>query len=55
MGDQTSGCQKIGPGPGPAAISERLCGNGQSNPCDVNAECVVERDGSISCVVRRQA
>uniref|UniRef100_A0A8B9HMV4 Thrombospondin 4a n=1 Tax=Astyanax mexicanus TaxID=7994 RepID=A0A8B9HMV4_ASTMX len=36
-GDQIRGCS-------------RQCGNGQTNPCDVNAECVVERDGSISCV-----
>ncbi|KAM4616945.1 thrombospondin-4a [Polymixia lowei] len=37
-GDQVSGCQ-----------AQRLCANGQPNPCDPNAECVVERDGSISC------
>uniref|UniRef100_A0A8D3EBM2 Thrombospondin 4a n=1 Tax=Scophthalmus maximus TaxID=52904 RepID=A0A8D3EBM2_SCOMX len=30
----------------------RLCPNGQPNPCDANAECVVERDGSISCRVK---
>uniref|UniRef100_A0AAZ3QIA7 Thrombospondin 4a n=1 Tax=Oncorhynchus tshawytscha TaxID=74940 RepID=A0AAZ3QIA7_ONCTS len=30
----------------------RLCGNGQPNPCDSNAQCVVERDGSVSCEVR---
>ncbi|XP_067294266.1 thrombospondin-4a isoform X2 [Pseudorasbora parva] len=47
-GDQNSGCKSAGPGPAP--ISDRLCGNGQPNPCDINAECVVERDGSISCV-----
>lgn len=52
-----------GPGPGSdtgdgsgtaisAAISSRQCGNGQPNPCDVNAECVIERDGSISCVCK---
>uniref|UniRef100_A0AAR2L0K3 Thrombospondin 4a n=1 Tax=Pygocentrus nattereri TaxID=42514 RepID=A0AAR2L0K3_PYGNA len=35
-GDQVSGC--------------RQCGNAQTNPCDINAECIVERDGSISCV-----
>lgn len=40
-GDQVGGCH-----------GSRLCPNGQPNPCDVNAECVVERDGSISCVVR---
>ncbi|XP_056601769.1 thrombospondin-4a [Triplophysa dalaica] len=50
MGDQTNGCQNIDPGLGPASISERVCGNGQPNPCDINAECVVERDGSISCL-----
>ncbi|XP_041642868.1 thrombospondin-4a isoform X1 [Cheilinus undulatus] len=38
-GDQVSGCQ-----------GTRLCPDGQPNPCDVNAECVVERDGSISCM-----
>ncbi|KAL0192821.1 hypothetical protein M9458_011117, partial [Cirrhinus mrigala] len=43
-GDQTSGCIKTGLDP--AAPTERLCGNGQPNPCDINAECVVERDGS---------
>uniref|UniRef100_A0AAR2KVZ4 Thrombospondin 4a n=1 Tax=Pygocentrus nattereri TaxID=42514 RepID=A0AAR2KVZ4_PYGNA len=30
--------------------SSRQCGNAQTNPCDINAECIVERDGSISCV-----
>ncbi|XP_073716736.1 thrombospondin-4a [Misgurnus anguillicaudatus] len=48
-GDQTSGCTKIGPSHVNAG-PDRLCGNGQPNPCDINAECVVERDGSISCV-----
>ncbi|KAM6965183.1 thrombospondin-4a [Aplochiton taeniatus] len=38
-GDQRSGCR-----------GERLCANGQPNPCDAKAECVVERDGSISCM-----
>ncbi|XP_051924791.1 thrombospondin-4a [Hippocampus zosterae] len=37
-GDQASGCQ-----------GTRLCSNGQPNPCDANAECVVQRDGSIGC------
>lgn len=37
-GDQVRGCQ-----------GSRLCPNGQPNPCDINAECIVERDGSISC------
>lgn len=55
-GDPTSGCNQISdPGSGsldPASLTTRLCGNGQRNPCDVNAECIVERDGSLSCVVR---
>ncbi|XP_034450552.1 thrombospondin-4a isoform X1 [Hippoglossus hippoglossus] len=38
-GDQVIGCQ-----------GTRLCPNGKPNPCDANAECVVLRDGSISCV-----
>ncbi|KAM3611903.1 uncharacterized protein V6R79_025596 [Siganus canaliculatus] len=38
-GDQSRGCR-----------GTRLCPNGQPNPCHANAECVVERDGSISCV-----
>ncbi|KAM9858494.1 thrombospondin-4a [Aulostomus maculatus] len=38
-GDQVSGCQ-----------GSRLCPNGQPNPCDKNAECVMQRDGSIACV-----
>nr|XP_024660256.1 thrombospondin-4-B [Maylandia zebra] len=38
-GDQNTGCH-----------GTRLCPNGQPNPCDINAECVVERDGSISCM-----
>ncbi|XP_028851317.1 thrombospondin-4a [Denticeps clupeoides] len=37
-GDQQRGCH-----------GDRLCGNGEPNPCDANADCVVERDGSISC------
>ncbi|XP_066509561.1 thrombospondin-4-B-like [Hoplias malabaricus] len=47
-GDQLSGCRPIGPGSGSG--TGRKCGNGQTNPCDVNAECIVERDRSISCV-----
>ncbi|KAG7477060.1 hypothetical protein MATL_G00089220 [Megalops atlanticus] len=39
VGDQVKGCKP-----------ERSCGNSLLNPCDVNAECKVERDGSISCV-----
>ncbi|XP_018614998.1 thrombospondin-4-B-like [Scleropages formosus] len=38
-GSQGSGCQ-------PA----KMCANGRENPCDPNGRCVVERDGSISCV-----
>uniref|UniRef100_H3C524 EGF-like domain-containing protein n=1 Tax=Tetraodon nigroviridis TaxID=99883 RepID=H3C524_TETNG len=38
-GDQVKGCQ-----------NSRLCPDGQPSPCDANAECIVERDGSISCV-----
>ncbi|KAG7318429.1 hypothetical protein KOW79_018184 [Hemibagrus wyckioides] len=52
-GDQTSGCKPLPlPGPSviPAPLTTRLCGNGQRNPCDPNAECIVERDGSLSCV-----
>ncbi|KAK2837350.1 hypothetical protein Q5P01_014562 [Channa striata] len=37
-GDQVRGCH-----------GTRLCPNGQQNPCHANADCVVERDGSISC------
>uniref|UniRef100_A0A8C7DP03 Thrombospondin 4b n=1 Tax=Oncorhynchus kisutch TaxID=8019 RepID=A0A8C7DP03_ONCKI len=28
---------------------ERSCGNSLTNPCDVNAQCFQERDGSITC------
>ncbi|XP_026177296.1 thrombospondin-4a [Mastacembelus armatus] len=38
-GDQVTGCH-----------GTRLCPNGQPNSCHTNAECIVERDGSISCV-----
>ncbi|KAG7243990.1 hypothetical protein INR49_006151 [Caranx melampygus] len=38
-GDQVGGCH-----------GSRLCPNGQPNPCDPNAECIVERDGSITCM-----
>uniref|UniRef100_A0AAY5EJG8 Thrombospondin 4a n=1 Tax=Electrophorus electricus TaxID=8005 RepID=A0AAY5EJG8_ELEEL len=37
-GDQGSGCRPTG------------LGSSYPNPCDANAECVVERDGSVSCV-----
>lgn len=39
-GDQVKGCKP-----------EISCGNSLTNPCDVNAQCVRERDGSISCQV----
>lgn len=42
-GDQVRGCQ-----------GTRLCPNGDPNPCDANGECIVQRDGSITCVVRIQ-
>uniref|UniRef100_A0A8C5AAL7 Thrombospondin 4a n=1 Tax=Gadus morhua TaxID=8049 RepID=A0A8C5AAL7_GADMO len=38
-GDQKQGC-----------LGQGFCLNGQPNPCDPNADCVVERDGRISCV-----
>uniref|UniRef100_A0A665WD55 Thrombospondin 4a n=1 Tax=Echeneis naucrates TaxID=173247 RepID=A0A665WD55_ECHNA len=38
-GDQVGGCR-----------GTRLCPNGQPNPCDPNAECIVARDGTIGCV-----
>ncbi|KAF3695867.1 Thrombospondin-4-B [Channa argus] len=38
-GDQVIDCHGI-----------RLCLNGQPNPCHAKAECVIERDGSISCM-----
>lgn len=39
-GDQVKGCKP-----------EMSCGNSLTNPCDINAQCSVERDGSISCQV----
>lgn len=39
-GDQVKGCKP-----------ELSCGNSLTNPCDVNAQCILERDGSISCQV----
>ncbi|MBN3283035.1 TSP4 protein, partial [Polyodon spathula] len=39
IGDQAKGCRP-----------ERSCGNGQLNTCHIHAQCVVERDGNISCV-----
>uniref|UniRef100_A0A4W5MBK4 Thrombospondin 4b n=1 Tax=Hucho hucho TaxID=62062 RepID=A0A4W5MBK4_9TELE len=38
IGDQVKGCKP-----------ERSCGNSLTNPCDVNAQCIQERDGSITC------
>ncbi|XP_035247245.1 thrombospondin-4-B [Anguilla anguilla] len=38
-GDQVKGCKP-----------EKSCGNSLQNPCDVNAQCIMERDGSISCM-----
>ncbi|CAK6970528.1 thrombospondin-4a [Scomber scombrus] len=38
-GDQVRGCQ-----------GTRFCPNGEPNPCDANGECIVQRDGSITCV-----
>lgn len=39
-GDQVKGCEP-----------ELSCGNSLTNPCDTNAQCFRERDGSISCQV----
>ncbi|KAK1176504.1 thrombospondin-4-like isoform X2 [Acipenser oxyrinchus oxyrinchus] len=39
IGDQAKGCRP-----------ERSCGNGQLNTCHIHAQCVVERDGDISCM-----
>lgn len=39
-GDQVKGCKP-----------EISCGNSLTNPCDVNAQCIPERDGSITCQV----
>lgn len=39
IGDQAKGCRP-----------ERSCGNGKLNTCHIHAQCVVERDGDISCV-----
>jgi hypothetical protein len=42
VGDQASGCQ-------PRA--QRFCPDGSPSPCHEKADCVLERDGSRSCVV----
>lgn len=39
-GDQVKGCKP-----------EISCGNSLTNPCDINAQCIVERDGSVFCQV----
>ena len=39
-GDQVKGCKP-----------EISCGNSLTNPCDVNAQCIPERDGSVTCQV----
>ncbi|XP_062398863.1 thrombospondin-4a [Sardina pilchardus] len=50
-GDQVRGCspdtgrQQSGPG----TTGDRRCSDGRPNPCDENAECIVEADGSITC------
>ncbi|XP_066422226.1 cartilage oligomeric matrix protein isoform X1 [Molothrus aeneus] len=43
VGDQISGCRS------PTATGARRCPNGEISPCHEKAECVVERDGSLSC------
>lgn len=43
VGDQVSGCK---------SQSVRRCPNGEISPCHEKAECIVERDGSLSCAVR---
>uniref|UniRef100_A0A8C5BYL9 Thrombospondin-4 n=1 Tax=Gadus morhua TaxID=8049 RepID=A0A8C5BYL9_GADMO len=37
-GDQVKGCKP-----------EMSCGNSLTNPCDINANCNIERDGSVTC------
>ncbi|CAO2592990.1 Thbs4 [Lemmus lemmus] len=39
-GDQTRGCK-----------TERNCRNPELNPCSVNAQCIEERQGDVTCVV----
>uniref|UniRef100_A0A803V2X5 Cartilage oligomeric matrix protein n=1 Tax=Ficedula albicollis TaxID=59894 RepID=A0A803V2X5_FICAL len=43
VGDQSSGCRSQ------AAPGARRCPNGEISPCHEKAECIVERDGSLSC------
>lgn len=40
IGDQTRGCKM-----------ERNCRNPELNPCSVNAQCIEERQGDVTCVV----
>lgn len=42
VGDQASGCQRR---------SQRFCPDGTPSPCHEKADCILERDGSRSCVV----
>ncbi|XP_050766353.1 cartilage oligomeric matrix protein [Gymnogyps californianus] len=41
VGDQVTGCK---------SQTVRRCPNGEISPCHEKAQCIVERDGSISCV-----
>ncbi|XP_074158958.1 cartilage oligomeric matrix protein isoform X3 [Sminthopsis crassicaudata] len=41
VGDQASGCRRR---------NQRICPNGEPSPCHENADCILERDGSTSCV-----
>ncbi|XP_068020846.1 cartilage oligomeric matrix protein [Melanerpes formicivorus] len=43
VGDQVSGCR---------SQNVRRCPNGEISPCHEQAECIVERDGSLSCACR---
>lgn len=42
VGDQASGCRRR---------PQRFCPDGTPSPCHEKADCVLERDGSRSCVV----
>lgn len=46
VGNQTSGCQQRG---------QRFCPDRSPSPCHEKADCVLERDGSTSCVVSEGA
>ncbi|XP_061457861.1 cartilage oligomeric matrix protein [Rhineura floridana] len=41
VGNQASGCR---------SKAERRCPNGELSPCHEKAECIVERDGTLTCV-----